>query len=331
MIQPSFTKKRISFIDDLDFRILVERRLNELDQLLMTNASYSIIFLAISTLEGIFKHIAAIFKMEISGLGSYPLLPSGKKKPFDKLTIDEIYDCLTELSIIPKVDNFEHLYKLFRDYRNFIHPQAERTKKWAIGLGQAEMALGLLNSSIDFLCERLYIRKHIFQVIEGDPDYYSDQLDLKLQDTPLNSCVVLNTEISSAALIEFDLQLAPRAVFNFIFNYRNTGDFKMLRLDNRTEAGSVNDLLHCTQKYFWRSEFHANIQHPPKQATVPVKVEIDFSGKIFLFEVAGVRYQYQDAVDKAINLFSEIEPGLKIGFFNEVRPVRLFNVKLKHS
>jgi hypothetical protein len=131
--------------------------------------------------------------------------------------------------------------------------------------------------------------------------------------------------------IAFDLQLPPHAVFNFIFNFKNAGDFKMLRLDTRDERGAVNDLLYCTQKYFWRSVLHASDPDPPAKAILPIKVKIDFPAKMFLFEVDGKAYQYTDSKGSVQDLFGELESGLKIGFFNEVRPVRLLNIEIHHS
>src|SRR5208283_2084647 len=142
------TQKDLSFINDLDLRVTLLERLNELDRVFLVNGNLSTVFLSISTVEGIFKHLANIFKTKIQALPNYPPDPvKGGPKDFGKLTIDDLYLLLKDLNILPDVNNFDQVYKLFRDYRNFIHPQAQVKKDWPAGLGQAQMALGLLNAT----------------------------------------------------------------------------------------------------------------------------------------------------------------------------------------
>ncbi len=64
-VKTEITRKDISFINDIDLREILRERLNELDRVVIANAHYSTVFLAISTIEGIFKHIGNIYKAEI--------------------------------------------------------------------------------------------------------------------------------------------------------------------------------------------------------------------------------------------------------------------------
>ena len=85
------TAKRLNFINDVDLRNDLQTRLEELDRVVLANANYSTIFLAIGAIEGIFKHVAEIYKSEIRSSPTYPR--SGKNqtlKPFDKLSINEL-------------------------------------------------------------------------------------------------------------------------------------------------------------------------------------------------------------------------------------------------
>jgi hypothetical protein len=156
-IQTEITKKEISFIDDIDFRNILYDRLSEIDKVFIVNANYSTVFLSISTIEGIFKHLSSIYKSEIKQLPIYPTNQDGKRKRFDKISIDELYDLLKEIGILPEIKDFEKIYKLFKDYRNFIHPQAQHKKAWPVDLGQAQMALGLLNATLEHLSHNIFI------------------------------------------------------------------------------------------------------------------------------------------------------------------------------
>jgi len=55
------TLKKLNFIDDVKLRDILLKRLNELDGVSSVKANDSTIFMAISTLEGILKHMAAIY------------------------------------------------------------------------------------------------------------------------------------------------------------------------------------------------------------------------------------------------------------------------------
>ena len=92
-IETQITNKSIDFINDVDLRNLLFKRLNELDRVIQVNAHYSTVFVAIGAIEGIFKHIASIYKAEIQASSSCPKTPSGNNKRFDKLTLNELYVC----------------------------------------------------------------------------------------------------------------------------------------------------------------------------------------------------------------------------------------------
>ena len=330
-MEGEITKKNINFIDDIDFRAMLIERLNELDKVFLINANYSTIFLAMSTLEGIFKHIAGIFKTDFKK-SSFYTHADGRQKDFGELTIDDFYVFLTELKILAKIDNFEQGYKLFRDYRNFIHPQKQRKKDWPIDLGQAQMALGLLNATIGYLTQRIFIGKEIFQILTGNPDYDSEKvLHLELSNIPSHSFLVLDRQVSKNLSLSFNLELVQRSVFNFVFNFLNEGEFKMLRLDTREDGPTTrNCLLHCTQKYFWRTTLIADQGHPPQNRLLKVEIKVDFPNNIFSFFVDGQVYGFKDEKGNVKNIFEEIKPNMRIGFFNEVRPVKLSNIKLDY-
>jgi len=326
-IQTEITRKDINFINDIDLRETLLERFSELDRVFLVNGNYSTVFLAISSVEGIFKHIATIFKSEIKLSSKYPTDNGGSPKDFDKLTIDELYSLLTDQNILPSITRFEHVYNLFRNYRNFIHPQAHTKKGWDIGLGQAQMALGLLNATIGDLAQYIFVDKNVFLKIAGTPDYDSNKvLHLRTHSPPLHSFVVLNSKVMDTLSLSFDLELPQRSIFNFVFNFKDDGDFKMLRLDNRNRW--PNCVLHCTQKYSWKVMLFANPVSPPSTSPMPVVIKIDFPNRVFTLEVNGYSYSFKDRQGKSRDLFTEISPDLKIGFFNEVGTVKLSNIRL---
>ena len=329
-IHTNITMKEISFIDNMDFRNIILDRLDEIDRVFLVNANYSTIFLAISTIEGIFKHLSAIYKTEMKQLSSYPQQRNQKKKKFDDLSIDELYLLLKELGILPFISEMDKIYKLFRNYRNFIHPQAQKKKAWTVNLGQAQMALGLLNSILEFLSQNIFIGKEIFHRIAGKPDYDQNKvLHLNVDRTSVQSFLITKNLCKDTLSLSFNLELPAKSMFNFVFDFQNEGNFKMLRIDNRRDNNRVNCLLHCTQKYFWRQIHFSRERYPPDKNVFPVEIKINNSRKIFNFIVDEIIHEYEDSSGNTIKLINEFIPDCRIGFFNENGTVKLHDIKLK--
>jgi hypothetical protein len=323
------TNKQLNFINDVDLRAVLLDRLQELDRVFLVNANYSTIFGAIGAIEGIFKHISSIYRTEILGSSSYPKNSKGKPKNFTDLTIVELYIELKNLGILPDIKEYEFLYQLFKDYRNFIHPQAQVKKGWEIKLGQAQMAIGLLNATIQNLDRNIFIGKYIFEKIAGNPYFDSQKvLNLEVAGTPHHSFLILKQEVSTRVNLTFDLDLPQNSLLNFVFNYTGEGDFKMLRLDNRHFAPYRNGVLRSSQKYSWNFSLFAVPPKPPSKEKLSVQIDIDFSSNKFDYIVDNLIYKFTDLAGNPKNLFDELHRGKKIGFFCEVGPVKLSNINI---
>lgn len=322
--------RHLDFIDDKELKVVIEDRLSELERVFSVNGHLSTIILSISSIEGIFKHLAHIFKSLImESLKKYPTKKGGKKKEFKHLTIEEIYKLLLENSVLQEIENFDHIYALFRNYRNFIHPQQQKKKSWPIGLGQAQMALGLLNATIDQISKYIFIGSEIFERISGKPRFdLSRVLHLDVANIKTESFIVLKRKIDKSFNLEFDLELGQKGILNFVFNFIEDGNFKMLRLDNRGTR-TPNGVLYCTQRYVWRHILLATPKRPPAKPTIPVKISADFSKREFSLYVDSIRYKFEDLKGKNVDLFKEIKPNFRIGFFNEIGPVKLSNIIFK--
>jgi hypothetical protein len=326
-IAPQVTAKQLDFIDDMDLRLTLDQRLDELDRVFLVNAHYSTVFVAIGTLEGIFRHIAAKYKPEIMASTNYPKDSKGKRKKFENLAIDELYVQLSDLNIMPVLDEYPALFKLFRGYRNCVHPQAQVRKGWEINIGQAQMALGLLNATIRNLDRNVFVGKHVFEKIAGYPYYDSKSvLQLKVGDSRHNSFVLLKGPITRVFSVKFDLDLSPESLLNFVFDYSDDGDFRMLRLDRRSNPRYTNGVLRSTQKFRWNEVLRATPKKLPDKEVFPVGIAIDFDNKTFRLVANGVSYNFQDLTGKPKDLFSQVHKDKRVGFFNEVGPVKLSNI-----
>jgi hypothetical protein len=327
------TAKQLDFIDDANLRLALHQRLNELDRVFLVNAHYSTVFMAIGTIEGIFKHIAARYKPEIMASTSYPEDSKGKRKKFEKLTIDDLYVQLRDLDIMPAMDEYPALFKRFREYRNCMHPQAQAKEGWEINIGQAQMALGLLNATVRDLDRNVFVGKYVLEKIAGSPHYDSKSvLHLRVDDfdSRHHSFILLKEPITRAFSVRFDLDLSPESLLNFVFDYADDGDFRMLRLDRRPHPGCINGVLRSTQKFRWNWVLRATPQKlPPGQELFHVEIVIDFDSKAFDLVVDGVAYEFQDLTGKPTDLFSQVHKDKRVGFFNEVEAVKLSNIVIE--
>ena len=326
--QTEITLKSLNFIDNKDLQVVLEKRLDELERAFAVNANLSTIILSISCIEGIFKHIADIFRELIKTSPDYPLKSKGGKKDFHRLTIEEIYKLLLERNIMQRIESFDQIYSLFRNYRNFIHPQKQKKESWPVGLGQAQMAIGLLNATIEQLSNSIFIGAEILETISGHPRLdLSKVLHLDLANTRTHSFSVLKRNIDSKLEIEFEIDLDAGGLFNFVFNYLDDSSFKMLRLDSRESTRTPNALLYSKQRYHWNVVGEAEEKQPP-QGVFGVSIYIDFNEQKFTFSVNGKPYKFFKTNNKEINLFPELKKGLRVGWFNEERPVKMYKIKI---
>lgn len=321
-------RKSLDFIDDKDLQVVLQSRLEELERVFSVNANLSTIILSISCIEGIFRHIASIFRKFILASPEYPRRKDNKKKEFNRLTIEEIYKLLLERDILQRIENFDQIYSLFRNYRNFIHPQRQRKESWPVAIGQAQMALGLLNATIDQISNYIFIGPEILERVSGRPRFdLSKVLHLDLSDTRTHSFMILKRRIDSKLDLQFDLDLGSKALFNFIFNFVDDSNFRMLRLDNREQERTPNALLYSKQKFHWYIVAKADQAQPP-QGIIRIAIFINFNERRFTFKVNGHTYKFSSENGKEIDLFSELKKGLRIGWFNEGGPVKLSNIHI---
>jgi len=240
-----------------------------------------------------------------------------------------MYSRFKELDLLPDIKDFEQVYQLFRNYRNFIHPQRQSLKDWPSDLGQAQMAIGLLNATVDYLSRFIFIKQLLFEKVSGSADFSdNDVLSLPRSTTRQHSFVVLRSPITERLILNFDLELPEGSILNFVFNFKNEGDFRMIRLDQRFKEKCRNCLLYCPQKYGWYERFRANVPNAPLKSPLPVEIEIDKTMSKFDFRVDKTSYSFLDNNNATIDLFKEFTPNLLIGFFNEELLVKITNISI---
>ena len=177
----------------------------------------------------------------------------------------------------------------------------------------------------------IFIGPEILVKITGRPRYdLSKVLHLDTAETRTHSFLIIKRKIDSLLDISLNVELSADSVFNFVFNYVDESNFKMLRLDNRDLQRTPNSLLYSKQKYDWHIVGVAENKQPP-DGTINLIIRIDISKKEFSFNVNGDKYKFKFFRKNGgiIDLFQEFQKGLNVGWFNEVNPVKLSSIKIK--
>ena len=258
----------------------------------------------------------------------YPKIKSGKKRKFDALRLRKyISFCLREISF-----NVFRILTKFILYSGIIvisfTLRHSRKNLGQLVLDKRRWPWVLLNATIDQFSKYIFIGTEVLEIITGSPRFDSSKvLHLDTSDARTESFLILRRKIKSTLSLSLDLELSKNAIFNFVFNYLDDSNFKMLRLDNRNKTRSPNTLLYSQQKDDWYFVAKAAQVQPP-EGIIILKIEIDIKNSRFSFRVNGDDYKFYKDSNKEVNLFQEFREGLRVGWFNELYPVKLSNIKI---
>jgi hypothetical protein len=314
------TNKELNFLSDPELTQIIKTILTEIDDLAVIRAHRSMVYLSMSTLEGVLSNVLALNKNKILGFPSYPKKKkSGGLKALDKLTFDEKIKIAKDLEII--TSDFLNTFNKFREFRNYMHPVLELENKQPLDIGLGQVALGLMNHTISKLERIRFIDEKIWRVISGIPIYNSSQkkIEFKLYNLlPTNSFIVTDDYTNSNVEINFELHIGDDAVFNFVYNYENEEKFNMLRFETR--KNEYCGVLNCEHKYGWQmmeeynSKWNIKIREPNK---VAIRIE---SGNLKIYICGN-----QELTEKTV----PCDNKKNIGFFNEVNNVYINNLSIK--
>jgi hypothetical protein len=313
------TSKELNFLSDPDLADIIRSILLEIDNLAGVRAHRSMLYLSMSTLEGILSNVLNLNKNKIKAFKSYPKTKKGTLKNLKSLTLSEKINISKDLGIISS--EFSGISDKLRDYRNYMHPQVELEKKQPLDLGLAQVALGLMNHTIAKLEKQRFIDEKIWSVISGVPIYISNQniIDFKLHyPIPTHSFMVTTDYSKNDIQIDFELNIETHAIFNFVFNYDNEIDFYMLRFETRKNESCA--ILRCKKKYAW----HFIEKHKSKW-----NIKTDESNKVSVRIKSGYLKIFINDKEESFSGTISCDNKKGIGFFNEVKDASINNLSVK--
>lgn len=305
-------KTDLHFIHEMEMKIVIESILNELKETVLIGAKRSMVYMSVSTLEGILSYLLRLVenktKKAIQELG---ILHKSKPKKIEKLDLADMIAIAAKLNIIKN----QHLdiFQLFRLLRNYMHPSAELKNNYRIDLGTAQMSVGFLNHMIDELNKIRFINEDLWDVISGEPIYDKDKNYLSLVFSGLVSTNSFITGSNINKSVEFDLSLKERGVFNIVYDFIDHGNFSMFRLDRRSFMDTKSGFLKCVNKH-WEFKNEYDKIHICLNDSNKVRVNLINSNQ-FEAVVNGKSYSINNSTSTK-----------KIGFFNEVESCTLENI-----
>lgn len=125
---------------------VLDSRMGEIKKCLSSQSPLSIIFLAGSTLEGIFLGIATGHPEIFNKAVASPKNKEGKPLNFTEWSLNNFIDVAHETGFIKEdVKKFSHA---LRDFRNYIHPYEQLSKKFNPDMHTAKICLQVLKAAI---------------------------------------------------------------------------------------------------------------------------------------------------------------------------------------
>jgi hypothetical protein len=310
------TSRNLGFISDPELAQITAELLDEIDRVFGTSGFRSALYLSVSAVEGILKHLIQLNWDEASKALAYPK-DNGKPRKIEKVDLMDCIKICTEISLIPK--ELETTYQRLREFRNYIHPYLELKYVSEINIGISQIAIGILNTTLLLFNQLRFIEGTKWKVITGNPQYTLLNSQLSLEKMPFprtNSFIITDHYIHKDFTLEFDVEIVRGAIFNVVYNYSSEKSFNMIRIDKRKM--SDDGLLECIDKYQWRKKCEFRTRPDPSVNKHHIFVKI--SGNSLEFNVDGI------PLEPLIGDW-QYDPKKSIGFFNEVIKVDITSLR----
>lgn len=311
------TTRKIGFISDPALQLIILDLLKEIDNVFGVSAFRSALYLSVSAMEGILKHVLKLNQIKAQKWSKYPKV-KGKLKKIEDLNLFECIPICSEISLIPQW--LEKTYDQLRVFRNYIHPELELLSRDNINIGISEIAIGILNNTLLHLDCFRFIEGATWKVISGCPAYSLSNSKLRLlRVSGVRTCSFITTKhyMKQDFNIEFDAIFHGRGILNFVYNFASEENFLMIRIDKREKCD--DGLLVCTKKHFWRTK--AKFIKSPDLDNYEHRIYIKIVGNSLEFNVDGSKLQIE-------NGNWDYNPAMGIGFFNEGLEVDIENLRV---
>jgi hypothetical protein len=306
------TNQNIDFLSNQEVINILLSILNEIETVASVGAHRSTTYLAVSAIEGLFSEILKLRQITTT------------KKP-DDLFLNEKFNVLQAAGVQVISEDFQSLFMPLRDYRNYMHPNLEKSKN-AITQSVAQRALSSLNSLIEqyenlrFIAGQEWRREYgIAQV--------PDNKTIHMPPNPGDHVSLLISEQAASQFKEISFRaVIPRnTIFNFIYNFQSMNHFAGARIEGRETSdgkGFDNGRFRCVKWRAWPINARYIVEPSPAKQARDVRIVLN-PPQDFSLIVDGLKLELED------NTRWGFQPKRKIGFMTELGLVSILDLKVE--
>jgi hypothetical protein len=248
-----YTNKDVHFLSDPILVEIVRGNLRELDSVVEIGAHRSMLFLAMSVVEGILSELIEQENLtRLKGLSQWPMNRKGTaKKSKSELSVKDRLAILAAIGRLPP--DFEKMYDRLWDYRNQVHLEAALRQQTPISRSVAQLSLAALNALIESNQPHRRFAGADWQVKRGIVQYVRKTDEFRIAIPPDGYPAVLTTGQwqNSDVTIEVIVHTPPGVLFGALYNFESLDRFRVIRLDKRPGVGD-DGLFSCDAWPYWR-------------------------------------------------------------------------------
>ncbi len=329
------SEDRFLFVRDRSLRNTLASRYNELKSLPPGEANpFSVIFLSMSIVEGIFNYLKQIHEKRIKQTDAFKEEVSRHKKSaragvFKRMTIPSVYKCLHQSGVLKVGEGFEHVCDAARVYRNCIHPDRQLREGLTIRAANARIASGVLDATLNeleslrFVNETLTLRQ-VCGLASSDEE---SQLRLVARKRSRMSTIAVSEDpVRSSWSMQCDIEVAAGLILDVLFGYDSRDNFNCLRLDWR--ANKPCGIYRCLDQGQLQNIFAVSSDVPKCHGgRVSLKVDLNIGAGRLTVSAGGSRVILDASATSLSDFVRKVGNAGKCGFQAHMCPTKMIFTK----
>ena len=303
----------LEFLSNENLINILRSVLNEVDTVANHNAHRTTTYLAVSTIEGIFRELIKLFGLNSSNVPTWPTdQKTGRPIREKDLKLIHLTQILRDEKKLP--EGFADLYDRIRDYRNYMHPSVELKKMTPIDQSVAQLAVACLTALLSRYSPIRFIANQQWRLDEGNAHPHgNDSFDIQHSGENF-ALLVSELPAKNFTQIKFVVNIPTERIFNLVYNYSSKNRFMAARIDKRihTDPNWYPGLLKCADWRKWDIIDHYTEDSEPNFQLQEHTIQVTLSpSHSFAIVVDNVPLALKGGTPWGF------DPELRIGFMSE--------------
>lgn len=315
----------LEFLSNENLINILRSVLNEVDSVASHNAYRTTTYLAVSTIEGIFRELIRLFGLNSNNVPTWPKKQDKTTPKREKdLTLKDMTQILSNEGKLPVT--FADLYDRIRDYRNYMHPSAELEKMTPIDQSVAQLSVACLTALLEQYSPVRFVANYQWRLEVGNAHPHSkDSFDIQ-HSGEYFALLVSELPAKNFTQIKFVVNIPSERIFNLVYNYSSKNRFMAARIDKRisSDPNWYPGLLKCVDWRKWDIIDHYTEDSEPNFQLQEHTIQVTLSSShSFAIVVDDVPLALKGGTPWGF------DPELKIGFMSEVGMVTVKDVTVQ--